>query len=44
MKKYLRGERGGKSTKSGEKYYDDLVDEFWKKPGNIHNFIFYFFF
>jgi hypothetical protein len=37
MKKHVRGERGGKVTKNGEKYYDEFIDEFWKKPGNLYN-------
>lgn len=37
----VKGERGGKMSKNGEKFYDDFIDDFWKKPGNIHNFFFY---
>ncbi|GES97098.1 hypothetical protein RCL_jg5159.t1 [Rhizophagus clarus] len=32
MRAYVRGERNGKLSKSGEKYFDEFIDDFWKKP------------
>jgi hypothetical protein len=43
MRMYLNGERCGKLTKNGQKYFDEFVNDFWKKPGNIYNFPFFFF-
>ncbi|GBC01415.1 hypothetical protein RclHR1_41870001, partial [Rhizophagus clarus] len=31
MRAYVRGERNGKLSKSGEKYFDEFIDDFWKK-------------
>jgi len=44
MRKYLLYQNGGKLTKNGEKYYNEFVDDFWLKPGNIYNFFFFFFY
>jgi hypothetical protein len=41
MRAYVRGEKNGKLSKSGEKYFDEFIDDFWKKPGNIHKFLLY---
>ncbi|PKY42227.1 hypothetical protein RhiirA4_540242 [Rhizophagus irregularis] len=30
----VKGERGEKMSKNGEKFYDDFIDDFWKKPGS----------
>jgi hypothetical protein len=40
MRAFLKGETGGKITKNGEKFFDEFIDDFWKKPGNLHKFFF----
>ena len=38
MKDYIELKPGGKKSPSGEKYYNQLKSEFWKKPGKYITF------
>ena len=42
MKLFLEGSPKGKETKNGKEYYDEMQDEFWKKPGKYNYIIFQF--
>jgi hypothetical protein len=33
MELYIQGEKKGKKTRNGEKFYEEFKDHFWTKPG-----------
>jgi len=41
MKLYIEGNRKGKSSRMGEKFYEEFKTNFWKKPGKYIT-IYYF--
>jgi hypothetical protein len=40
MRKHLKREKGGRYSKNGDKYFNEFIDDFWKRPGNIHKLFF----
>jgi len=39
MELYVNGDKKGKKTRMGEKFYEEFKTEFWKKPGKYYHFL-----